>query len=414
MVNYKTFSLNNRDNNSGLMNILFMYNGMFHPLRGGLERVSDLLCREFVRRGHCVFYLHHTYDEKMSGYSYPASMSFFPNSSVTELKENGAFYRNFLIQNKIDIVIVQNPMDYHKLCAFSKDLRHVKVVSVIHCNPLYMYHHMHLLMWRLRNDTFIEKIKRVARVIKMPKRKRTYLEWLRGCYDGAFANTDLVCLLSEKFIPELRSIRIKHFDINKTIAIGNPNTYPLQDISINRKKKQILYVGRIEWYQKRVDRMVVIWKKLYKQFPDWELVIVGDGSFKQELEQKAVGLERIAFVGWKDPESYYRDAAILCLTSDFEGWGMVLTEAMTFGTVPVAFNTYAAVTEIIENGCTGILVKPFSYSRFAGKLAMLMRDDALRTKMAASGKAYVRRFDIQRVADRWESVFRNLKDGSHC
>lgn len=61
-------------------------------------------------------------------------------------------------------------------------------------------------------------------------------------------------------------------------------------------------------------------------------------------------MERVVFTGWQDPESFYRDASILCLTSDFEGWGMVLTEAMTFGAVPVAFNSYAAITDIIDDG----------------------------------------------------------------
>ena len=55
------------------MNILFIHPVMFHPQRGGIERVSDLLCREFIRRGHHVLCLHSVRDESRMDYAYPAS-----------------------------------------------------------------------------------------------------------------------------------------------------------------------------------------------------------------------------------------------------------------------------------------------------------------------------------------------------
>lgn len=105
------------------MNILFLYVRMFHPHRGEIERVSDLLCREFIKRGHRVFFLHSVRDETLMDYPYPAPLSFFPNSSVREVGENGVFYRNFLESNHIDIVINQDPFSYHELCSFSKGIR---------------------------------------------------------------------------------------------------------------------------------------------------------------------------------------------------------------------------------------------------------------------------------------------------
>ena len=146
------------------------------------------------------------------------------------------------------------------------------------------------------------------------------------------------------------------------IAIPNPNTYPAQENTDFLKKKQILYVGRIEWRQKRVGRLIDIWKRIYKKFPDWELVIVGDGPIRQDIGTESLkdGSGLFSPVG-KTLRPFYRDASILCLTSDFEGWGMVLTEAMTFGAVPVAFNSYAAITDIIDDGKNGLLVPPFSH-----------------------------------------------------
>ena len=80
----------------GIMNILFIHPVMFHPQRGGIERVSDLLCREFIRRGHNVLCLHNVRDESRMDYAYPASSYFFPYQ-VREVEKNGLFFRGFLL-----------------------------------------------------------------------------------------------------------------------------------------------------------------------------------------------------------------------------------------------------------------------------------------------------------------------------
>lgn len=387
------------------MNILFIYPRMFHPHRGGIERVSDSIARELVCRGHRVFYLHNIREEVLLDYPYPAPLSFFP-FPIQEAAQNGLFYKNFLEENQIDIVINQDPCAYYSLGRYSKAVESVKVISVCHASPLSMYDYLFSLTMRLRNDTWIEKIKRVARIIKVPKIKYDYWQRLKLCYDESLAYTDLLCLLSMKFLPELKWIHPG--DEDRVIAIANPNTYPPQNV-VKARKKRILYVGRITWYQKRVDRLLTIWKYLYRDFPDWELVFVGDGPLREELERKSSKMERVTFVGYKDPDAYYKDASILCLTSDNEGWGMVLTEAMTFGVVPVVFNSFASVTDIIEDGKTGVLVPPFSCKRFARRLGMLMKDEERRAAMSEACARSVRRFDIQSVADRWEAVFEELK-----
>lgn len=390
------------------MNILFIYPLVFHPQRGGIERVSILLCREFMKRGHHVFFMHNVRDKDRMDYPYPVPLYFFPNP-VQELDENGLFYRNFLCEQHIDIVINQDPLVYHDLCRFSKTLPEIHTISVMHQHPLDIYNHFfEFIMCGVKGkNTIMGKIRRVARIVKVPILKYNFVRTLRSNYKDTFAYTDLLCLLSLKFIPDLKQIYSK--DMDRVIAIPNPNTYPAQEGIHIPKKKQLLYVGRIEWRQKRVVRLVDIWKHIYKDFPDWELIIVGDGSARQDLELKSSKLERIVFTGWQDPESFYRNASILCMTSDFEGWGMVLTEAMIFGTVPIAYNSFASVTDIIEDGQTGMLVPPFSRKQYIQKLEMLMRDEELRTRMSDACMQSVKRFDIQNVADKWEEVFKRLK-----
>lgn len=120
-------------------------------------------------------------------------------------------------------------------------------------------------MWIKGKNTIMGKIRKMARIIKIPMFKYDYKRTLKSDYEGILLYTDALCLLSLKFIPDLRQIYSK--DLSRVIAIPNPNTYPAQENTDFLKKKQILYVGRIEWRQKRVGRLIDIWKRIYKKFP---------------------------------------------------------------------------------------------------------------------------------------------------
>jgi len=388
------------------MNILFLYPRMFYPYHGGIERVTDILCREFRKRGHNVLYLNNINDSTLQNYSYPAKVYFFPMPG-REIDVNGPFYRDFLKKHEIDIVINQDIPYYHNLISFSQDLKNVHVISVVHNSPLFIYDYLFALTMRLRDNTLIEKFKRIARIIKVPKIKYNYYKGLQTCYKDTITYSDRLCLLSLKFIPELR--RVYDGDLKKVISIGNPNTYSSVEYVKLAKKKQLIYVGRVEWYQKRTDRLFYIWKHLFSEFLDWELIIVGDGPIKQMLESKFSGIPRVSFVGYQEPKKYYQEASILCLTSDFEGWGMVLTEAMNFGVIPVLYNSFASAMDIVEDWKTGVLVPPFSRSRYVYALKKLMKDEDLRKKISSECLQSVRKHDLNSVANQWESLFSHLK-----
>lgn len=385
------------------MNILFIYPTLLTPKRGGIERVSDLLCREFVKRGHTVIYLHNFPDKALMDYQYPAPIFYFRKTNMDY--EAGLFYREILIANNIDIVINQDPSFYYLLYDYIQDLK-VYTISVVHSNPLYHYNRLFKETMSLRNHTIQEKLKRIVRFFIYPKIKYDNFHRFRNLYNNIFSHTDLICLLSDKFIPELSLVH--EIEKGKVIAINNPNTYSEVVESVPIKKNKLLYVGRIERNQKRTDRLLYIWKRLYKQFPQWELVIVGDGSIKREMEAKSATLERITFTGLKDPKDDIKEAAILCLTSDFEGWGMVLTEAMTYGTIPVCFHSFASVTDIIENSKNGILITPYSLNLYISELKKLMNNNNKRIIMAQNCIKSVRKFNVKYITSQWEIVFDKL------
>ena len=196
-----------------------------------------------------------------------------------------------------------------------------------------------------------------------------------------------------------------------------PNMVPLGEgvpaEEISRKRKELLFVGRIELGQKRPDLLLKIWAKLEARFPEWSLRMVGGGDKNDMLLLKTLagtlGLARVSFEGFQKPGPYYREASIFCMTSAYEGFGLVLVEAASFGCVPVAFDSYAAVRDIIDDGENGALVPAFDLDAYAETLARLMLDDALRERLAKNALAQIpAKFSPEKIGAQWEALFRKV------
>lgn len=114
-------------------------------------------------------------------------------------------------------------------------------------------------------------------------------------------NSHKFILLSQSFIPVAqRFSRVK--EINKFLSIPNPIAISVSDEYVS-KEKEIIYVGRIEYNQKRTDRVVDIWRELEPWYPDWKLTIVGDGDDREDLQKRihAYGLKRVEITGFVNP-----------------------------------------------------------------------------------------------------------------
>lgn len=388
-----------------MVTILFIYPTPFNPIAGGVERVTDLLTKGFITRGYKVIYLHHVHKDSLMEYDYPAPVYFFPSSDYNS-SENVVFYHEFLKEHKVDVVINQCGLFQDSTLYLNIGDNKCKTISVPHSNPMINYEHLSSEELVLKDKTFIGFLKLIARFLIYPKIKRNYLQSRVDHFKYLFAHSDKVALLSSSH----KDVFVKYgidYEEDKIDVIPNPFSFAIQE---NPKKKQLLYVGRLEQGEKRPDRLIKIWERLYRKFPDWEMVIVGDGKERSRLEQEAKRLERISFVGFQSPEQYYRDASIFCLTSNLEGFPMVLPEAMAFGVVPFAFDSFPAVHDIIEDNKTGVLVKPFSIKEYADKLALLMSDEDKRIQMSENCMKDVVRFKLDNIIDQWIKLFNIIKE----
>lgn len=178
--------------------------------------------------------------------------------------------------------------------------------------------------------------------------------------------------------------------------------------------KRVIAVGRLD-FQKGFDRLINAWHILLNKYPnlnDWVLEIFGQGEWHGYLTTliKEKSLESNIRINRPTDNitSEYLSSSILAMTSNYEGFGMVLVEAMSCGLPCVAFDCPCGPSEIITNNEDGILVSNGDTKAFANALASLMLDDEKRKRMGEAARESVARFSESSVMQQWERLFSRL------
>ena len=377
------------------MNIVFAYPTGLNPQKGGVERITDIIAKILLKRGYTIFYLN--WKREQDNYEYPVPVIDLPSSNLED-PNNLEVYNRFLKENRIDVIINQHGLYEGTYFLSQVKVQNVKIISVLHSDPFGYYNHLFADLMTLRDSSIKEKVKRVARFFLYRKVKKIRHRSLVNHYTFIQEHPQYVCLLSESYKERLE----EYCDLpdNYFISIPNPNTYENIEI-IPHKEPILLFVGRLDNRSKKLFTLIDIWYRLCKLYPQWKLIIVGDGPDKDVLINKAKDISNIEFKGYQDPREYYEKASIFCMTSIFEGFPMCLTEAMQFGCVPIAFDSFSAVYDIIKSGETGELVKSFNKKKYVEKLIHLIDDETYRKKLSKNAFQYVKRYDIANILPKW-------------
>ena len=326
-------------------------------------------------------------------------------------KENIEKFRSVLINKQINIVINQWGLPYipAKVLNEAKKGLAIKTIAVYHNSPdsNARIKEVEIALLQTRNH-----LKRWMLQCKKFAFKQITSQSMRYVYN----HSDLYMVLSPSFIDKFKDFTgIKH--PNHLIVQTNPVTVDASDyiFSSEKKWKEIIYMGRIDYNQKRVYRVIDTWSVLEKQFPDWQLTVVGDGPERKKLEQqvKDLGLQHVSFEGFQSSIPYYERASILILTSEYEGFPLVLAECMSFGVVPVVYGSYSAVYDIIKHKENGMIVQPqngkFEVNEMAKRLAFVMENESKRNEMAQNAILTSKRdYSLESIYRSWEKVFDKL------
>ncbi|WBA17148.1 glycosyltransferase family 4 protein [Salinivibrio kushneri] len=190
------------------------------------------------------------------------------------------------------------------------------------------------------------------------------------------------------------------------LPLGQPQRQP--DMIVRKNRKLILAVGRLH-EQKQFDLLMTAFSRLAESYPEWDLVILGEGHERECLEQKReyLGLlDRVYLPGRiGNLADWYDRAELFVMSSRFEGFPNTLLEAMAHGLPVVSFDCDAGPRDIIRQGVDGYLVPVESgnggLSRVIEKLIL---DDSRRQKMSEASVAVRERFSMERVATQWSKA----------
>ena len=194
-----------------------------------------------------------------------------------------------------------------------------------------------------------------------------------------------------------------------------PNPISFRSVSgISNKEKIILAAGRLDnWSHKGFDNLLKVFSVVSGNHPDWRLQLAGAGAEgKEYLTQLAAELhvnDKVDFLGFKkEIDQVMRSASIFVLSSRFEGFGMVLAEAMSQRCACISFDCPAGPSEIITNGVDGVLVENQNNQAMAIELERLMNDRALRQRLAGAGLINVDKFSMEVISAKWFNLFKKL------
>ena len=240
----------------------------------------------------------------------------------------------------------------------------------------------------------------------------TVWEWLR---QHIYGQLDMLVALTKESAVWLKA----NTKIQKVEIIPNTVNYPITPQPPVIKPKfvsnsfNLIAVGRLS-YQKGFDRLIQAFSTLASRFPEWNLIILGEGDCRQILEQQIaeLGLEqRVSMPGVVgNLGDWYTEADLYVMTSLFEGFPNALGEAMSYGLPVISVDCDTGPRDIIRHQVDGLLVPQNDHHALVETLKMLMGDKMLRQKYAERSVEIRERLSIENISSLWEVLFINIRE----
>ena len=252
--------------------------------------------------------------------------------------------------------------------------------------------------------------------------------WMRSLV-GKLRRLDQLVVLTDKSKaswPELSNVTV----------IPDPITILREKETVNSEKfaaagkrevgvNRVVTIGRYA-YQKGYDLLLQAWAEVertrkeergrrneeMRELENWTLDIYGQGDqtdYRQLMAELGIDSNRCHLNGpVEDVVKAYQESSIFVLSSRFEGFGMVLIEAMACGLPVVSFDCPAGPDEIITDGVDGLLVPSGDVYALAEKLMLLMSDENLRRRLGQQARQTAQRYEMTTIADQWTALFEKV------
>ena len=199
-------------------------------------------------------------------------------------------------------------------------------------------------------------------------------------------------------------------ELNNLVVIPDPLTFSSSTYS-PLTEKRVIAVGRYV-YQKGFDLLLKAWAIVEKECPDWMLTILGQGERSQYetlIDELKIDRNNCKLLGPTDQiQDEYMKSSLMVMSSRFEGFGMVLIEAMACGLPVISFDCPCGPKDIIQDHVDGLLVENGNIVKLAEAIIWMIQHHEQRKAMAAKAIDNVQRFRMDQIAEKWKSLFEAL------
>lgn len=376
-------------------NILFIESSI-PPSRGGVQRVSWLLSEYFESVGYNVYFAYYLKDYDVVSAS--NKLKYYPEDSIESLIN---MFVAFIEQNNIHFIICQGLFSYKMsvILSYLKKKNNCRIICCFHNNPGFE---------KYRPISLKNKVKFFI--------KKTLLPWKtnKNWYKILYSISDSFVLLSNSFKKDFALLNGIN-DVTKLEAIPNPLSFTSNSCHNDflKRKKQVLIISRLEEAQKNIKSALRIWKLVENsgKANEWELILGGYGPDEEETIEyaKSLKLRNFKFIGKVEcAQKLYEDSQLFMMTSKYEGFGMTLTEAQQCGCIPIAYDTYSSVHDIITEGKDGFIIPPFDETKYADIVIKLINNDIYRKQLSNNCMISCEKFSLNNIGNKWVNLLNKL------
>lgn len=322
---------------------------------------------------------------------------------------------NNLVNDDFDISII-SLLKQNRSCDFYIDPRvKLKDLDIIEKNKIQVYFEFFFRMFKIGYFnyfigtlvyiniilSFFSKVKKIKVIacehVPYYHPNKIIIKIRRYMYKSTYK---IVCL------NECEAIHFRKYFHNVVII---PNTINIRYKKTKIEHNIILCVSRFS-HEKGIDLLLNILSDFYKNKSNliYQTHIIGDGPLFNEIKNNLYlsGFEKnIKLLGRiSNVEEYYKLSDVVVVPSRYEGFGLVIAEAMSFGVPVVSFNVPTGPKYIINDGVNGYLIPPFDISLFSEKLSLLLNNKEQLSKFSKNTKFSLNKFSSLNVVILWKNI----------